>query len=564
MPIPLLYHLIAVVTLAFVVLLTGTPLLESRGPSGLRSAPLFAISCATALLAWAWPGFLVKLEFNPDESQLIAMAHTAALHPIPWRFYDGGTGGPMNVFALDALHAFGFGFTYVSGRLLAVILTIVAIIATYRTIAPLSGEFAGRITAALATCFYAFASTDHAFAYFGTETLAVALLALFALVTAGAARTAERPPWLSVIAAGLLTGAIFFSKLQAIPLAAVLTLTMFVAVLQKRWPPRITAALVAAFAFSALLIPTAILVPVALAGSLHDFTISYILQPLAYAAGKRPVWFASGSIDLAAFPAFLLLAVFSGALVSIELAYAALARKPGSPALAFDTKAVPLICAIAFAGVAAYVIVKPNVPAAHYLLFGALPICAVAGSCVGYMLERSRRAELGVFAALASVVLLTASGTAVEFERGPQILASAFARSNFITESYRMKTAFSLLREIPPGSSVATWGWFPEMYVIAPIVMGYRDGFGMWSGPFQAYYLQRYVGDLEANRPPYFMDAVTDEPQPPPSLTVPANRHENYPLLGPFIRAHYALLDQADGVRLYVWKGRGAGKRPWE
>jgi hypothetical protein len=90
------------------------------------------------------------------------------------------------------------------------------------------------------------------------------------------------------------------------------------------------------------------------------------------------------------------------------------------------------------------------------------------------------------------------------------------------------------------------------MYIISPIVMGTRDANMVLdkTNAFESYFLRRYVGDLEENKPAYFLDAVPEEPLP--GHTVAQNRHENYPLLASYVRAHYRLVDQAGGFRLYV------------
>jgi hypothetical protein len=557
LPDRLLYHIVLVAVVCLAVLLLGAVVPERRAPSILRSAALFMTACAALILAWAWPSFLVGLQFDPDESLLIAEAHRATSHPIPWRDFDGGTSGPVNVFAIDAMHALGFSFSYTSARLLAVVLAIISVIAAYRAIALLYGEFAGRVTAVLAALFYAFA-TFESMSYYSTESLSVALLAVAALAIVHVAKSTHRPPWLSVFTVGLLMGAIAFSKLQALPMAAVLALILLTVFWRSRWSRRTVIQLLAVFALSSLLVPIAVLLPVALSGSLHAFATSYIVEPLAYASGTRPAWFASGNIDVRSHPGFLLVAVISAILICVALVLATVMRRRESPPIPIDTEAVPLVCLTALVVVAGYVTIKPHLPFGHYLLFVALPICAAAGAFIGYMLERSNRADLGRFAALASIALLATTGTAVELTLEPATKWSMLMHDLAQQPACGTKTTFSLLREIPAGSSVASWGWFPEMYVIAPIAMGTRatdTAFGMWPGPFQSYLLHLYITDLEDNKPAYFLDAVTDKPQPRPSLTVPRNRHEYYPVVAHYIRAHYRLIDQADGMRLYARDG---------
>jgi hypothetical protein len=111
-------------------------------------------------------------------------------------------------------------------------------------------------------------------------------------------------------------------------------------------------------------------------------------------------------------------------------------------------------------------------------------------------------------------------------------------------------------------SPVAIWGWRPEPWVFSQTVMATRDGdtsFQIEAGPYQQYYQDRYLDDIEDNPPKLFIDAVA------PNSFYFTNRTteglESFPALHDFIERSYTLRIEIDGVRFFVRRTDAARNR---
>lgn len=58
-----------------------------------------------------------------------------------------------------------------------------------------------------------------------------------------------------------------------------------------------------------------------------------------------------------------------------------------------------------------------------------------------------------------------------------------------------------------------------------------------------------YVADLERNRTRFFVDAVAPGAF---AYSTPEWRHDHFPVVREYIATHYRLLDEHDGIRIYV------------
>src|SRR5262249_47968964 len=74
------------------------------------------------LFAGRWPGFFRTREYNLDESHLLAGAMTLRHDFLFWRSVDGGTGGPLDFYALMPAGWLLGSDNYVSARLTALLL----------------------------------------------------------------------------------------------------------------------------------------------------------------------------------------------------------------------------------------------------------------------------------------------------------------------------------------------------------------------------------------------------------------------------------------------------------
>jgi len=116
---------------------------------------------------------------------------------------------------------------------------------------------------------------------------------------------------------------------------------------------------------------------------------------------------------------------------------------------------------------------------------------------------------------------------------------------------------------------MSVWGWVPAYYVETGLSPATRDAVShylMSPGPYQSYFRNRYLEDLEQARPVAFVDAVARGAFLGPSGK--AEKHEGFPELARFIDENYSLwvdikLVEGDSpVRLYLLKDRLARLSP--
>jgi hypothetical protein len=551
------YYAVAIAALAFVTIAGLCPVAEDcPRPVWVRLTPPWAfwLSAAVALVAWSWPGIAFNRQINPDESMFLAEAHLAAVRPLPWLDFDPTTSGPLNIWPLTILHAVGFNLTYATARALAVALILMSVFALYRSMQLLFGEAAARLSSTCAICFYATAMYITEFAHYSSETVPMFLVAFLGLAIV---KIAKAPAWASIgyaAVAGVLAGMIPLAKLQAAPLGAVLFGVGVAVILARDGALRWKAANVAALVLCVLAVFVAILAPVAFAGGWNDFLTSYVRQPLWWTGPLGPS-LNKGPIKIGAYPPFCLLVIFVLPFSIFATALALWFPKSATVRCRIGRLA-PLGAALAVTIAGAFAVAIAHEPLGHHLLLLVIPVCALAGSSFAVMVECSAYATRGREVALVLVGALVAGSVALSLELGNPFLQFETAHrwpyqaqlTAFATPSQAM-----LLQAIPPNSSLTVWGWAPEAYVLTGSTMGTRDVITqheMWPGPNQRYYLERYLNDLRRYRPAYFLDAVVGRAGSS-TLTVPENQLKNYALVADYVSAHYRLIRQADGLRLY-------------
>ena len=132
--------------LAIAVALAFVPAVAPRVavPSPLRSAGVFFLAIAAAIVAFRWPILSMNDAVQGDESALIVMAQTALHHPVPWESFDSSTSGPLNVLALAPIVGLLSNGVYFGTRLFACALAVAGLFLLYRCGKELYGELAGR------------------------------------------------------------------------------------------------------------------------------------------------------------------------------------------------------------------------------------------------------------------------------------------------------------------------------------------------------------------------------------------------------------------------------------
>ncbi|MFM7351647.1 MAG: hypothetical protein ACKO1G_00930, partial [Microcystis aeruginosa] len=195
----------------------------------------------------------------------------------------------------------------------------------------------------------------------------------------------------------------------------------------------------------------------------------------------------------------------------------------------------------------------------HYLLFLIIPSGFLIGVFLGELakvlqVSKFTRSHLK-FSLLTGVVFITVTSSFLQFTI--TIISDNFYLDNRrrFAKNYLSSIAKTILNYASPGESMAVWGMEPELYVDTGLVQAIRDSVPIWQilpGSLQEYFLKRYTDDLINSNARLFVDAVA------PRMTGFKDRqtqgHEVFPEIARVIKENYRLVDEVQGVRIYLKK----------
>jgi hypothetical protein len=496
---------------------------------------LFAI-----LVAGRWPAALFPREFNPDESQLLAGAHTLTGDPVFWRSVNGGTAGPLDFYALWPAGWLGGWDSYLPARITADALLIAAFVLAHQCMTLALGRTAARAASLTTVCFTALTFAPD-FLHYSTELVPVTLLAGAAYAATRRGVLAGSVGWNFL--GGLLIGAVPLAKLQPVPLALVAGVGWLVAERRRAGADRsrrVAGLLIGAItpAFLGAIVLT-------VAGEWESFSTSYLQYNFAYAAaGSLPFGQAlaetlANSVTWDSLLHFWLPGWLGWVVLMVRL-------RP-SPN---RTVRIFLWCALAACLLSLFGILSPRRSFLHYWQLFVIPANLLAGALVANLLgsapPRWRQAERGLVAAgtLGLVGTLCLHRLA---HPGPFVGNLVYAH-----EHPRTKLAQQLAVYTRPGDRLAVWGWSNHLYVETGLCQATRDAQVsalLEPGALQEKFRARYLADLARSQPALFIDTIG-----PASLNLqaPELRHEqNFPALAEMIRTRYDLVEDTENARIY-------------
>lgn len=518
----------------------------------LRSPWVFAALLALTLLAFRWPGVMQNVQLlDPDESQMLAGAITLRHDPVFWRSVDGTTAGPLDDYVLMLPKLLGERIDFTTGRLVALGLTWIALVTGWLALRRVLDERLARLGILPALTFFAFSSFWN-FVQYTSEILSIALLgvALWLLLEVRRAATTHRPVGPRLLAAGVCLGAIPFAKLQAVPMGAWLGLAglIFAWRAAPAWKGKLR--LAGLLIGGALIVPAFFMAMVLASHLLADFWQMYVLNNLAYAK-THPVPFFTmlgrlfqlGQGGQGFNPFFIpLLSV-----LAIGTIAACLAPKPLRG---------PLGLFAGFALVSLYAVVDPGREYMHYLQFLVLPATLLAATVTGAACACGPAVQRTWLRAMLLVLFFLGTLT-------PQIVWRARQTPDFLghyqatRERGISETARRILAHARPGDTLTVWGWMPCYYVETGLPQATRDAQTcrqIEPGDQRDYYRERFLRDLERARPAVFVDAVGGDNFGYTNRATQA--HETFAPLRDFIAAHYRLVADREGSRVYLRRDR--------
>lgn len=252
---------VSISTVVFLSLFSAISGLRQRTIGGVRQLHhpfLFIFILALTLTAFRWLIIFYPYELNPDESQMLAQAMKFFQDdPIPWRSVDGGTGGPLDSYALIIPALLDFHLDYAVARILGLLCAIGTLSFTFLTLRILFSDAIAKIAVIPMLVFFCFIRFPD-YVYYSSEHLPIMLLsAAIYLLVKYIHSDMERRGLLFL--SGLALGAVPFAKLQASPVSVFIFLGGAFAIFSnKREPGVFPGRPMAAFCCGTLVIPAVI------------------------------------------------------------------------------------------------------------------------------------------------------------------------------------------------------------------------------------------------------------------------------------------------------------------
>jgi hypothetical protein len=497
-----------------------------------------------------WPFDIINAPFNVDEAQTTAQAIKATSDLVPWRGFDGGSGGPLGSYILAVPNLIGITpnlvTTHIIGTLLLLV-TAAAIFAAGRAV------WGSRTGACAAICYVVVEALTRSpdFLHTSGEVLPNALLALALWASASVYARRDGPRTVTMpILAGLTIGASAFAKLQSLPSAALVGAACLTLLVVRR-----NVVPIRAFLGAVLFVPVLLIGAAAVGGSLNDFYWSYIISNIvytgAYGGGNEIHFLTTGPARYELFLHGML------ALLTIVIVWCVLRRRPIRL-----VAAVPLIFTGALVLATGYEAAASHHEFNHYLVLmipaeslfvGA--IAALAVTSTGTITSAYATGTTAMLLLVAVTIVLPAGWRA--FQHQPDILIRDMVQNTAPMDD-PMTVAIRGL--VHPKTRISVWGWNPNIYVRTETTMATRDAttyFQLIKSPVSTYYRQRYLRDFKSNPPILVIDDVRPHAFAP--AADPATESiETFPALAAIIRSNYVLKETIDGARLFELRGTPA------
>ncbi|MBC8153208.1 MAG: hypothetical protein H7Z72_09880 [Bacteroidetes bacterium] len=555
---------------------------KDRNSAG--SDALFLGVVALTLTIMRLPSLCFNEELNVDESQVIASGITLLTDPVYGRSVDGTTIGPLNSYALLLPHLLGLPMDYSAARYMALLLIISSIVVFYFSLLRIVSPLVSRVSTLFITLLFAWTANDN-FLHFSSELTSVLLLNTGFLLALRVLQS-PRPSLIGLFGLGVLAGLIPYGKLQALPIAGMilLTLTAYLVYAHRTKAIRLLAVCGAGF-----VLPTALVFGVAFYYDVSDYYVNFyfVSNLLTYRQIYADVPLVQGDFwaKLISFPHFAWHHTDFFMFVLFPFFVAGGASLFGHRASRWRGLFRPVSWPVALVGLtvvaAAWSVIVPGTEFGHHLLLLVFPLGWATAVWLDRLSDRWASLPLPVrFSRLlltACAVGLLLANTIVHacidrfLRRTPGMVATANqtepmasrygwlypANPSLFAFPTRTRIAVSPVSRIVgryalPTDRLAVWGWHCSYYVETQLAQGVSEAHTQRSvlpNQMQAMYLARYARELDQNRPVVFLDAVGRN-----SLTLvrPNQRSDHFGAVRAIIRDNYRFVGDVEDVRIYV------------
>lgn len=500
---------------------------------------LFFVFGFLLLVSFRYPVLSANVEFNPDESQMLAEAITYLSRPVFWKLTDVSTHGPLDVVPLTLPFFFGYKIDYISGRIVGITLIALSIAFTSGALWCVSGR-RGATTGAFPMILFFSLARGADFIHYSSEIVSIFIISV--IVFAIFYDMFKRPRssvfgYISLFATGVLLASLPFAKLQSAYCMVALFCISIYTILEKQSKFRreeliSCLALISGCCFFVL----ALFIYLVRYGAIYDFYQRYIITNTSYIGLIKSFSCSvlmSSSPEWVAFSCFVFIAS-----VAPFLFY----RYKITHKSAFFISLVLFVTSI-------FSILTPRRDFPHYLQYAIIPasliVSLVFSSFIDFVSDmKFKKTSIAIIFVLAS---LSWFYPLVEYSYSENLLPFATA--------HQVKSITStIIAQKQKLSTLSVWGWSPNFFVETQLPSATRDiitTVQMLKGfPSSQYYKTSYLQDLMSAPPDFFIDTVSDA----------NNKYmgefemvslKDAPELNDFIGRNYVVIKQDRGVVLY-------------
>ena len=232
-----------------------------------------------------------------------------------------------------------------------------------------------------------------------------------------------------------------------------------------------------------------------------------------------------------------------------------------------------ILFALAFLVVSGYCIAAPGRFFHHYMLLSLVPMSLLAGilihtawrASVQYFIQEEPAFQTGALGWLLGIILFFTTSVYFFHTQYSTNRPDFYERMRARASGYyaQNEVVAVLNRYYTPGAKMALWGWAYDLWADTEFLMGTRDCAANLEPPeaTSIYYKQRYLHDLETNKPEVFVEAIS------PSFFAYQDRSrfgfENHADVRKIILDNYFYEGEVNGARIYLRKDIPSPKKKW-
>lgn len=476
-----------------------------------------------------------------NESQHIAEAQLLAKDFTFWKSVDGTTIGPLPLYYLAVFKGLGLNIDFLTIKMLNLLVWLFIFLSVFM-IFRLTHNHSSSLLYTLPLITTVFYFQDGNFVGYNGEVLTVLLLCISVYVIVILTKETKQRKSLLFLS-GIILVIIPFSKFQAGPIAFVMGLYVMWLVITRGWDFKPV--------ISGVALPLIILLGYLWYFNIvDDFWQSYILNNAYYAAKGEGLDSNKGLLfNLAKLILILFRGIETRMLVAISfvicllLLAKSIMRYGWAASYCYVVSNKYLLFLLLFFFLSLFVIFVPGNAFLHYSIFIFVPLILL----LGWVYHKLNSLYPSLFNAWAFIIL---------FVMIPSINVSFGGHPAFdeITEQKLLddNEIFDYLcSKANPDDRMAVWGWESDLFAKTGIIMGTRESQTqrqILSWKQQEYYLERYLNDLETNKPRFFVDSTEKNSH---LLNYETHNFKNFPVIKTYIDDNYEFVAYDDGMRLY-------------